>query len=323
VSRTPGAGRPLRARTCEAVGRLLTPLLWALADPRPIEPFPGYTFGATARSDWRYRSRFSLWRVARRLAPGQVPVRVPWIDGLRMTQYLGNDTSLALYVGGCFEPNELAFLTETLDRGMTFVDVGANEGVFSLLAAQRVGPAGRVLAVEPSDREMERLRRGVVMNGLGGVVTCVQTALGETSGRAVLHVANSEHAGHNTLGAFVYASVSNRGDEPVRVMTLDDLVGKHELDRIDLVKIDVEGAELQVLRGAVRVLEEMRPMLLLEVQEASLLAQGATTADLFGLLRAHGYDLFEFGPDGRRRPVDGFPSSLNIVAQPRRAAVPR
>ena len=97
------------------------------------------------------------------------PILFRWYDGLRLMLYLGNDLSLCLYVLGAFEPNEFAFLRSALEPGMVVLDGGANEGLFSLYSARRVGSRGSVLAVEPSRREFERLLANVALNRLDNV----------------------------------------------------------------------------------------------------------------------------------------------------------
>ena len=88
---------------------------------------------------------------------------------MRLNLRLGNDVGWCVFVGGMYEANELAFLAAVLEPGMTFVDVGANEGLFTLVGASSVGDGGRVLAVEPSSREFERLGANIALNALDNV----------------------------------------------------------------------------------------------------------------------------------------------------------
>jgi FkbM family methyltransferase len=130
------------------------------------------------------------------------------------------------------------------DPGASFVDVGANIGLYAVAAGYAVGRGGRVLAVEPTPRTAEVLVQNLRLNGLmdRGVVTVAQVAVGEALGHARLATHN-EDSGHNSL----YPT----GDEDelieVEVVALDDLVP--EGSSVDVVKIDAEGAELAVLRG--------------------------------------------------------------------------
>ena len=132
------------------------------------------------------------------------PVR--WHGSTTVDLTLGNDNSLCLYVCGSFEPNEFAFLDRVLRPGMVFVDVGANDGYYTLFAARRVGPSGRVVAAEPSSRERAHLQRNLGRNGLDNV-SVVPAAIGAAAGLADLHLAHGVHAGHNTLGSFAHDDV--------------------------------------------------------------------------------------------------------------------
>jgi FkbM family methyltransferase len=200
---------------------------------------------------------------------------------------------------------------------MTFVDVGANEGLYAVLASRWVGPEGRVLAVEPSRREVARLERNLHSNDLENVTLC-DVALLDAPGERVLAVAEGPHAGHNTFGQLAHSGVNVLERQQTRVVTLDALLDDVGATRVDLIKIDTEGAELNVLAGAERVLRDARPTLLLEVQEDSLKHFGATAAELLAFLRDHGYVLHEFSPLGTLRPLQpgAAPSSLNVVAFP-------
>lgn len=258
------------------------------------------------------RLRRAVWD-RYRVAGLQRPVRVRWHDGLRLDLVLGNDQSRCLYVGGSYEPNELAFLARVLRPGMQVVDVGANEGFYTVFAARRVAPGGRVLAFEPSPRERSRLERNVRINRLANVQV-LPLALGARPGRAVLRVANPEHNGQNSLGAFAYESVSLAGEVNVEVRTLDEVAAG---TRVDLVKIDVEGAELAVLEGAERVLREERPLVQLEIFDAALRGQGAGAPALLAHVKDRRYELLAFTASGQPEVLQGAPEDgTNVVAVP-------
>jgi FkbM family methyltransferase len=314
-------------RLLDAMGRRLllhAPLLgrlYALAlrrRPRST-PTPGWSFAGEfyVERRWLALRRGALWE--RALEKGlKVPLVVPWLEGTRVETALGTDTSLCVYVAGSFEPNEFAFLRRTLRPGMTFVDIGANEGLFTLFAARRVGGAGRVIAVEPSDRERRILDRNVARNGLANV-TVVPHALAAESGTAELLIAPGRHGLHNTLGNFIYAYEGEIAvaRQTVAVETLDGLQQRLALGRVDVMKIDVEGAEVKVLTGGRRLLSTSRPILLVEVNEEALRCQGASADTLLKLLRALDYHIHVFNEHGLTEPwTEGRPLSANIVAMP-------
>ena len=206
---------------------------------------------------WLACRRGALWEAAREKELA-VPITVRWHGGTMVDLTLGNDNSLCLYVCGSFEPNEFAFLDRVLRPGMVFVDVGANDGYYTLFAARRVGPSGRVVAAEPSSRERAHLQRNLGRNGLDNV-SVVPAAIGSVSGLADLHLAHGVHAGHNTLGGFAHDDVVRASLERVPIEPLDSVVARLGLTKVDFVKIDVEGAEAHVIEGASTVLTSMRP----------------------------------------------------------------
>ena len=141
-------------------------------------PRPGWGFAEEYydQRQWLACRRGALWEAARD-NDVVVPLTVPWLADTKVDVTLGNDNSLCLYVCGSFEPNEFHFLDGVLKPGMVFVDVGANDGYYTLFAARRVGPGGRVVSVEPSSRERGHLERNLARNGVGNV-EIVPAALG-------------------------------------------------------------------------------------------------------------------------------------------------
>jgi FkbM family methyltransferase len=284
-----------------------------LAYLHPLTPFPGWSFGLFDESEEpAIVVRKIVWREYRRRQT-LPPIIFPWHFGSRLNLHLGNDMSHPTYLGGCIEPNEFAFLAGVLEEGMTFLDIGANEGFFTIFAAARVGDGGRVLAFEPSSREFERLSANISLNEFNWI-TPIRKAVADRTGKATLKIAEREHEGQNTLGDFVW-KVQACADEEVELVTLDETIAEQSLESVDVVKIDVEGAELRVLQGARRMLEEFRPILLTELSEKALGFQGGSAAAVLDCLRAADYDILGFNPEtGHCEAVAGL--SDNIVAIP-------
>ena len=284
------------------------------APPSPIlTPYPGWRLGAGERRSGRLLTglRRQLWYGV------SVPVLTAWVDGLSVFVYPGNETSRAIFVTGNYEPNEFFMLAQVLRPGMIFVDVGANMGLYTLFAARRVGQHGTVLAIEPSTRECGRLLKNVEANSLSNV-RLLRNAVSDSRSDADLLVAEDEWSGHNTLGAFAY-DTPLATKETVRTERLDDIVLREGLSRVDVVKLDVEGAELLALQGAVGILERFRPLLLLELADRALCHQGCSSAQIWDFCRQRGYEIFAFDQrTGLPVPAQQKPyyDSENIVAVP-------
>ena len=266
----------------------------ALVFVRPLTPYPNWYFDVDWQNpDLGYRIRRSIWTYFSRRKT-TAALDTPWYGGLKLRLNLGNDLSRQQFVAGCLDPNEFALLDKLLTPGMVFLDAGANEGWYTVFAAHRVGNTGTVWAFEPSTREMEHLAANVRLNGLANVRPfCL--ALADEDTHAELLVAGNEHSGHNTLGQLVYESeLSSR--EPVLVRRLDSLLQENSLDRLDFLKIDTEGAEARVLAGARAALSRFRPLILLEVNDPSLKAQGSSRESLIHFLESQAYRLYLFDP---------------------------
>jgi FkbM family methyltransferase len=306
-------------RRSPSLGRIYASLL--KPPPPSLEPRPGWKFGEEYYEQrlWLTCRRGALWETARR-SGRTIPLIVRWHAKTAVEVTLGNDNSLCLYVCGSFEPNEFALLDRILKPGMVFVDVGANDGYFSIFAAKRVGTQGRVLAFEPSSRERAHLFRNLRLNGITNV-TVLPLALGNSEGVVELKLADGLHTGHNTLGKFVHEDVHPWFSEDVEIRTLDSLCENLKVDRVDVIKIDVEGGEAGVTAGARHTLAKFQPILLLELNDRGLRAQGQSASELLRTLRVDlDYEILSFVSAKRSRaaePVDHGELSPNIVAVPR------
>jgi FkbM family methyltransferase len=205
-------------------------------------------------------------------------------------------TLALLETRGSLEPGTAAVLTALAPPGGTVIDVGANVGMLTLPAARQVGPTGRVLALEAAPRVADLLSRMVRMNGLGWVEVCPMAA-GDEDG--VLRFNLSAQTTHNSV--LPLDDVTETIEIPSR--RLDTLLAPGE--RVDLVKIDVEGAELQVWRGMQRVVGDNPDIaLVLEFGPSHLRKSGQSVAGWFESLESTGLKAWEIDEaSGAVRPV--------------------
>jgi FkbM family methyltransferase len=196
---------------------------------------------------------------------------------------------------GTFETPEIAFVEGLLQPGMTVLDLGAHHGLYSLLASKRVGSGGRVFAFEPSSREQRVLRLHLLLNRRRNVVR-QELALGETNAEADLYVVDRWAAGCNSLRP---PNVPARTSlKRVRVVRLDDWLTEWKIHRVDFIKMDVEGAELGVLKGASCLLERRpRPIILTEVQDIRARPWGYEGKNILDYLSVRGYKWFQLSPN--------------------------
>jgi FkbM family methyltransferase len=221
------------------------------------------------------------------------------------------------------ETHESALLERILQPRMTVVDVGANHGMFSLEAAHLIGRAGVLHAFEPAPGTLAVLRRNLRRNDLARV-RVFPSGLGAHEGTAPLRI-HRAYSGLNTLASrdVTWNRRTLRADAivDVPITTLDHHCARESLDRIDFLKIDVEGFELGVLRGARGLLAARRiARILLEIGDLTCATAGVAPIEVLAELESHGYQLHAIAPDGEvRERITDFPRSsfsANYFATP-------
>lgn len=182
--------------------------------------------------------------------------------------------------------------------GETVFDIGANIGWITERAAVWVGPTGRVHAFEPSPTAAAHLRRRVRALSLGNVVVN-ECALGSAEESAFLYEFAENHGGASSLRPDAWPGHQPQRETRVSVRTLDAYLAEHAIERVALIKLDVQGAEPDVLVGGQRLLSRRdRPVLYLEVERDACLAFQRTPDELLGLVRDFGYQTFSWRAAG-------------------------
>jgi FkbM family methyltransferase len=184
---------------------------------------------------------------------------------LRYREVLGMST---LLYGG-FESVETHLLSRLAPAGSTAIDVGANVGLFTVVLGRAVGPKGRVWAFEPHPGNRIRLIENLRLNQLDNVEV-VEVAIGSSDGAAVLHV-GSDPAYHSTVA--VRESKGTGQSLNVRAERLDTVWRRFASPQVSVLKIDVEGGEMDVLEGAAELVSQCQPILMVEAPELDKLAQ--------------------------------------------------
>ncbi len=210
-----------------------------------------------------------------------------------------------------YEPGKHKALARMLRPGMTVVDVGACKGDFTVFAARRVGPAGMVIAVEPEPANARWLRRSIARNRVTNAVVW-EMALSDRVGTATLNRADVSAATSVSSGwhSMTTQLAATRDRIEVNTCTLDELVAGGAIDRVDVVKLDVEGWEMAVLRGAVETLKRQRPTLALDVHPHL----GVEPRDVAALLEELRFELFAMGSPPR--PLVITERTSEILARP-------
>lgn len=193
-----------------------------------------------------------------------------------------------------FEANERKFLNRFLRPGDVFVDVGANIGLFTLIAAKRVGPEGKVFAFEPTAKTFGRLVDNVRLNLLSNV-ECLKLALSDSSGHLQLSALGNGYDAWNSLSTVALPEVLET--ELVEVIDWDQFVVSRDLGggSVTMMKIDVEGWESRVLEGGKGFFAGSdAPVLQVEFTDAAAEAAGSSCHALYERLRSYGYEMFVY-----------------------------
>jgi FkbM family methyltransferase len=218
-----------------------------------------------------------------------------------------------------FEDAEMVFVERMLRTGMTVLDVGAHHGLYTLLASKRVGSGGRVIAFEPSARERKRLRQHLRLNRCKNVVV-ESCALGDKHGEADLFVVEGREDWCNSLRA---PQIDSRtSTERVAVERADDVLERLRIERVDFIKLDIEGAELSFLQGAGRTLAGSRPVILAEVQDLRSRPWGYAARDVIDFMTRANYRWFALTANGILQPISTHLKTYdaNLIAIPEERA---
>ena len=220
----------------------------------------------------------------------------------KVTKRLDADISINLYLdsvlsrlifSGQFEDNEINFVKKNLGEGDIFLDVGANVGLFSLYASKAVGKSGKVIAFEPTPKIYERLEENIELNHLKNIET-YPIAISNEIGTTNFHIAENGYDAWNSIANLNQLGEANIAE--VACTTLDDFIETEKVDinRIKLIKIDVEGWELPVLQGCKNLLMQAKNMMLMvEFTDENLASSSFSAKELFEFIKSFGFNWHE------------------------------
>ncbi len=191
--------------------------------------------------------------------------------------------SFELESTGEYEAKSMEYCKSFLKPGMTFVDVGANVGLFTLTAARQVGPTGKVFSFEPDGGNCGLLKKNIGQNHYANV-TAVQKAVTDRSGQCTLF-----QSGFNTGDHRTYHVSDDRKQVTIECVSLDDYFPAGT--KIDMIKMDIEGSEETALKGMERIINEQRPQLIIECWPSMLKKAGTNPHQMFKSIEDRGYAL--------------------------------
>ncbi len=225
-----------------------------------------------------------------------------WGFRFRLHPYYFIDRSILAFGG--YDLSLLRFVRTHVRPGDVCLDVGANLGQVTVHLGAAVGPTGRVLSFEPLPHVRERLLGHVAANDLRDVVEVLPIALCDRTGTATFHFAERgvDNQGMGSLVMDRHPSLALACE--VETSRLDDFVAQRKIERIDWIKVDIQGAEPLFLDGARETLRRLAPDLLVEVDPVDLRAGGSNSRELLRALDGLGYRAFELADGALGPPID-------------------
>ncbi|MEZ2311111.1 FkbM family methyltransferase [Paraburkholderia sp. RCC_158] len=218
--------------------------------------------------------------------------------------------------GGLFRPLVVPFFEDLVKEGQTVIDVGANVGFFSLVAAQRVGSTGKVVSIDPSARAIAGLLRATQVNGVRNVTTVIAAAYDTCCTLMIAHNQASTNCVVRRLPEGGFDTIAP--ERLVSAITIDQTV--HDLKRCDVIRIAVGGNELPALRGATNVLKQFRPTVISEYSpDYQSDVHGNSALEFWELFADLGYRCSVIVADGKVDAIPNINSLLERYARARQA----
>jgi FkbM family methyltransferase len=257
------------------------------------------------RQRGRYLARRMRYELERLLLPRRLGVEreVDFDDGLRVGVRLAEAIDRSIYLYGFYEYRTAMAFCSFIRPGATVADIGAHIGQFTLLGAHRAGPDGLVLSFEPNPENRARLIKNLDRNALANV-RVLDYAVSDHRGSATLQIPQVEHSsGEGSL----HARGPVQKEYAIETRPLDGVIEELHIERIDVIKVDVEGLEAEVFRGGAQTLRKSHPTIVFEVNDVYQLDSGFS-APAIDVLRELGYRFYGIGL--------GSPGTVNLTPLP-------
>jgi len=233
--------------------------------------------------------------------------RVIKINGVTYKLDISNVVDHAAFWG--FQDKATSFFLSQLRKGYTIFDVGANIGIISVTAA---GQSKQVVSIEPDKTNFARLIENLRLNNISNVTT-LNIGLGSRKEVKKLYKVVESNPGMNRI-------MDEELDVPyneIQIETLDSVAQSLGISKIDIIKIDTEGYEMNILKGSNYCIDKFKPAMMLEVDNSLLQAQSSSSLELLGFIKEKGYDIYDITNGKTINNLDGrIPSHFDVWCSP-------
>jgi len=237
---------------------------------------------------WKYfRRLLKSWRISNK------EYRKKIFNGLYMLVTPSEHIQQQLFWYGYYE-KPISLLMEKVTKAHSIVlDIGAHIGYFTLVAA-KIAKNGRVYAFEPVAKVFQRLQKNIAENNLSNAIT-VHAAVGEAGNDSLIYISNEDNMGMSSLRPPENFSGFT---QPITVMSIDEWIKKTGIDKVDVIKLDVEGSELFALQGMKQTLTNLKPVMIVEINAATLAYFDLTPGEVVHFVLDLGYLCFNVTSNG-------------------------
>ena len=208
---------------------------------------------------------------------------------------------------GVYETYQLDLFRRVVGRGMTVLDIGANVGLYTVIAAKLVGEEGMVASFEPEAQNFEILQKNILDNGFKNVQPA-RVAVANKEGELALYLSKGNKGKHS-----IYRPSDTEGEEIVKTIVLDEWLEQHSIGKVDVIKIDIQGAEPLAFSGMKKTLST-KPALLMEYDPKSIRESGHNPIEMLEMLLSHGYALYSIEEGTKsKKIIDDIQSFTNAL----------
>jgi FkbM family methyltransferase len=218
----------------------------------------------------------------------------------------------SFFWAGFHEFREFIFMHRFLKKEMVALDVGANLGEYTLFMAKRL-TAGKIFSFEPMYKMVSLLEENIKLNEFSNVQVC-PFGLSDKNFVAQVHELDDPHEG---LGTFYLGARKSMHATDVELRTLDSVFNSLNTDRVDFIKMDIEGSELHALRGGKNTIAKFRPYVLIEINALTYNAAGYTVADVLAFFAELNYTPSQVSKTGKLVECNSLPDFGNVIFVPR------
>lgn len=235
---------------------------------------------------------------------------------VNINTYLGK----LLYWRGAHEWGPIFALKKIIKKDFICIDVGANQGEYTLWMAKLAGKNGKIIAFEPLTKMFNQLNENIQLNqDLRNQIITLKKGLSDVVGEIPIYAVNPDDKFSDNEGmpTIFPTNTKNTFIENIPLSTLDIECENLQINKLNFIKIDVEGAELNVIKGGINTIKKFKPVLLIEFNEATFNAAGYTSKHIIDLLSKLGYKFYLIGVRGTLKKLDlnNIPQFCNVLAK--------